>query len=102
MTYSWEAIKEYVARKIAEALSTEILKIEVAAEDLGRPPEAKLGDLAFGCFKPAKMLGKSPADIAKDLQAKLGKGDHTIEGVAAAGPYLNVTLKTGDLVARIV
>ena len=102
MTYSWEAIKEYVARKIAEALSTESWKVEVAAADLSKPPDMKFGDLAFGCFKPAKQLGRSPADIAKDLAVKLAKGDHTIESVTATGPYLNITLKTGDLVARIV
>lgn len=102
MTYTWEAIKQHVARKIAEASSTDDSKVEVGVEDLAKPPNAKLGDLAFGCFGLAKRFGKSPADIAKELEAKLGKGDHTIESVAAAGPYLNITLKTGDLVARIV
>lgn len=102
MTYTWDALKQHVARRISETLSTDALKIEVGAEDLGKPPDAKLGDMAFGCFKPAKQLGKSPADIAKMLAAEFSKGDHTIESVAATGPYLNVTLKTGDLVARIV
>ena len=61
MTYTWEAIKLHVARKISEALSTEALKVEVGIEDLGKPPDAKLGDMAFGCFKASKQLGKSPA-----------------------------------------
>lgn len=102
MTYTWEAIKLHVARKISEALSTEALKVEVGIEDLGKPPDAKLGDMAFGCFKASKQLGKSPADVAKDIAGKLGEGDHTIESVSATGPYLNVTLKTGDFVSRIV
>jgi arginyl-tRNA synthetase len=102
MSYTWDAIRQHVARKISEAASTDSLKIEVGVEDLAKPPDAKLGDMAFGCFKLAKQSGKNPADIAKTLAAGLADGDHTIENVTVAGPYLNITLKTGDLVARIV
>lgn len=102
MSYTWEAIKQHVARRIAESAASAEREAEVKAEDLVPPPDPKLGDMALGCFKLAKFLGKSPADVAKDLADKLGKGDHTIESAAATGPYLNITLKTGDLAARVV
>ncbi|MBI5654940.1 arginine--tRNA ligase [Candidatus Uhrbacteria bacterium] len=97
MTYTWQAILEHVARKIGEAAET-----EVKAEDLVTPPNSDLGDVAFGCFKIAKTKGKNPAEIAKELAAKLLKDDHTIESVSASGPYLNVVLRTGDFLSRII
>ncbi|MFA5186006.1 MAG: arginine--tRNA ligase [Patescibacteria group bacterium] len=97
MNYTWEAILEHVARKIGEAAEA-----EVKAADLVTPPDLDLGDIAFGCFKVAKMKGRNPAEMAKELEEKLKKGDHTIETVKAAGPYLNIVLHGGDLVSRVI
>jgi arginyl-tRNA synthetase len=49
-----------------------------------------MGDTAFPCFRAAKALGFSPAQLAQDLAAKI-----RIEGaeLVAAGPYLNLKLK---------
>lgn len=97
ISYSWDAIQAHVARRISE-----VIEIEVSVADFSPPPDAQLGDIAFGCFKAAKALGKSPVDIAKQIQEKLGKNDHTIVSATAAGPYVNILLSPGDLIARIV
>ncbi len=57
---------------------------------LERPRSGEMGDLAFPCFKAAKALGQNPAQLAKDLAAKLA-----VDGaeVVAAGPYLNLKLQ---------
>lgn len=76
--------------------------VAVAVDELLAPPDPKLGDLSFSCFKLAKLQSKNPAVIAKELVGKLGTGDHSIESVSAAGPYVNITLRSGDLAARII
>lgn len=51
------------------------------------PPDPKLGDYAFPCFK----LGGNPKEAAEKLKAKL-KLPEFIERVEVAGPYLNFYL----------
>ncbi len=91
--YAWDAILEHVAKKIGAEPS-----------DLVTPPDPKLGDLAFGCFKIAKEQKKSPAEVAKLLAIEISKDkkDHLIASASAAGPYVNITLKPGETVAHIV
>ena len=97
MTYTWDAILSHVARRIGEVAETEV---EVA--DLVTPPNPDLGDIAFGCFKLAKAQGKSPADIAQTISEALKKGDQTIASAVAAGPYVNLTLKAGEFILRVI
>ncbi len=87
----------HVARKLSDAAEA-----EVSPSDLVPPPDAELGDIAYGCFKLSKLKSKSPADIAKLLEEKIGAGDHTIRAAKAAGPYLNITLTAGDLISRVI
>lgn len=93
MTYAWDAILAHVAKKVG-----------AEPADLVAPPDPKLGDLAFGCFKIAKEQKKSPADVAKLLAEEISKDtkDHLIASASAAGPYVNITLKPGETIARIV
>lgn len=60
-------------------------------DDLAVPPDAKMGDIAFGCFELAKNLKKSPTQIATELSAKIAPKQY-IADVRAAGPYVNFTL----------
>lgn len=96
-TYTWDAVLSHVARRIGEASGG-----AVDASELVPPPNPDLGDIAFGCFRLAKAQKKAPADVAKDLVEKFKNGDQTIASVAAAGPYLNVTLKAGEFIFRVV
>lgn len=95
--YSWDAILSHVARRIGEESGS-----RVEPSELIPPPKPDLGDIAFGCFRIAKAQGKGPAEIAELLAEKLSQADHTIESASAAGPYVNVVLKSGDLINRIV
>lgn len=97
MATSWDAILHNAARALGDAAG-----VAVSEDDLTAPPDPKLGDISFGCFKLAKIKGKNPAEVAKELVGKLGTGDHSIESASAAGPYVNLTLRGGDLVNRIV
>ncbi len=60
----------------------------LAKEEIDRmvvvPPDPKLGDYAFPCFK----LGGNPKDAAQKLKEKL-KLPRTLSKVETAGPYLN-------------
>lgn len=97
MTYSWDAILKHVANRIGDETGTTIEILELVA-----PPKPELGDVAFGCFKLAKSQGKNPVEIAKELAVKLSKQDHAIGSATAAGPYVNIVLKPGDVINRIV
>jgi arginyl-tRNA synthetase len=90
--------------KILKDLATTVSKaagVKIEAQDFTTPPDTSLGDIALGCFKLAKELKKNPADIAKDLAAKI-KISPVIEKAAAAGPYLNLTLSAHQLVDSVV
>ena len=52
------------------------------------PPDQKLGDLAFPCFKLSKILRKAPHVIAQELQESLPASPY-LEAPVATGPYLN-------------
>ncbi len=57
-------------------------------DELERPPEAEMGDIAFPCFEVAKGQKKNPNEVAVELAAKIGpKG--FIKRVEAKGPYVN-------------
>ncbi|PWB38723.1 MAG: arginine--tRNA ligase [Parcubacteria group bacterium] len=62
----------------------------LTAESLSfdRPPDTKLGDLAFSCFDLAKQLKKNPAVVAEELTKDFS--DHPyLEQVKNFGPYIN-------------
>lgn len=97
MSTAWNVWTTDFARRLSDASEQPI-----RPEDIVTPPDQKLGDLAYGCFKLAKALGKSPAEIAKDLASKVGLEHSEFASVTAAGPYVNATLRTGDAVRRVV
>ncbi len=97
MTTAWSYWSSDIAKRLSELTGS-----TVEAGDIVVPPDAKLGDLAFGCFKLAKSMGKSPAEIAKDLASRLNTSHSDIASVSAAGPYVNILLSTGMAVHRVV
>jgi arginyl-tRNA synthetase len=93
-----------LAKRLSEVLGTTIKASEIVV-----PPDRTLGDFAYGCFKLAKGLaqsddwvGKSPADIAKDVASKIDLGQSDFVSASAAGPYVNFTLSIGEAVHRVV
>lgn len=65
------------------------------------PPNADMGDLALPCFKLAKSLRKSPAQIAEELAASLAKLNE-IEEAAPSGGFLNIRLAKGAFAEHVV
>ena len=59
------------------------------------PPNSEMGDLGFPMFGFAKVLRKSPAQIAQMVAAEL-------PGSTAIGPYVNVRLDRGELARDIL
>ncbi|MBC7385344.1 MAG: arginine--tRNA ligase, partial [Cryobacterium sp.] len=83
---------ERFARQAADALS-QVLPSPVSASALDVPPDTRLGDFAFPCFRMAKEARKSPADLAKELAGKLNEPGRLPDSLTAAavGPYVNFT-----------
>lgn len=97
MPYAWDAILQHVATVLRDEVG-----VAVKETDLVAPPDPTLGDLAYACFAAAKVSGKKPNEIAAAAAEKLKAGDHSIETVTAAGPYINIMLRTNDVVNRVV
>ncbi len=64
--------------------------------ELSAPPKVEMGDFAFGCFPLAKILQKSPNEVAeklvKEISGLINESDEAsdlIESVEAMGPYVN-------------
>lgn len=67
-------------------------------QDFAPTPNLKLGDFAFPCFKLAKTLKKSPADVARDLSESINARKlQYIASSAPAGPYINVFLRQSSV-----
>lgn len=60
--------KKRIAEKIAERVE---LQPEEIQEYIEIPPNRELGDYAFPCFRLAKILKKSPQEIANYLKEKI-------------------------------
>ncbi len=93
--------------KLAESLLPILKKMDPAAElepvykALVEPPNPDMGHLAFGCFIFAKVLKKSPAQVATDLKS-LWTDVEGIASVEAAGPYLNFKFSADFLALHTV
>ena len=88
--------------RLAEKLS-DVLQQPVTPSEIVTPPDNKMGDFAFGCFKLAKEKRMSPAELAKQLAGQLnGLESADIAKIEAAGPYVNFTLSTSEAVHRVV
>ena len=60
-----------IAQQILSALPEAPLEAADVASMLEVPPDTKLGDYAFPCFKLSKALRKSPMMIADQLAAAI-------------------------------
>ena len=90
---SWNQYQLEVAQFIADNLKKDVNEIVGSLEF---PPNPKLGDYAFPCFTFAKVLKKSPQEIAKDLASKF-KPTQLIKSATPAGGYINFsTIKVLD------
>jgi arginyl-tRNA synthetase len=84
---------ERFAKRAAQALGT-ALGTPVNASDLELPPDPKMGDFGFPCFKLSKQFRKSPPQVAQEIVQKMRDAGAVPPGleVAAVGPYVNFTV----------
>ena len=75
-----------IAKRLNEIMNIDVNELENFLEI---PPDKKLGDFAFPCFRLAKELKKAPPIIAQELKEKLTE-DEVIERVDVVGGYLNI------------
>lgn len=80
--------------EIAVKALNQVLTQKLQASDLEVPPDPKLGDFAFPCFKLAKEFRKGPPQVALQIVADLKAQGAMPENltVAAVGPYVNFTV----------
>ena len=89
--------------------------VDTDAVIVEKPPRAEMGDLAFPMFPFARILKRSPVEIAALIAGRIsGQGTAPIaeqtdqtNGVAAArvevqGPYLNVHLDRPSVTAEVI
>ncbi|MDR3606517.1 MAG: arginine--tRNA ligase [Oligoflexia bacterium] len=94
---------ERFARVAAKALS-EVLERPVQTSDLETPPDPKLGDFGYPCFKLSKEFRKGPPQVAEQLVAQLNAKKEllgTLEA-SAAGPYVNFRVPQGEVLQSLL
>jgi len=97
MTNLWYLVRDHIAQRVSA-----ILGVQVKAEDIMRPPKPDMGDLSFGCFQVAKTLNANPSEIAKRVVSEFGSDMRLVEKVEAQGPFVNVSIATGEFIHQLV
>ncbi len=90
--------KKIIAKKIEESTN---INSENIYEFIETPPNKKMGDYSFPCFKLAKELKKSPQIIANELKEKLVFENNEITKVDIAGGYLNFYVNGQMLISTV-
>ena len=87
-------IKKHVAERLHDKYASLVTEPALSCDDfagfLEYPPDDKLGDLAFPCFRLSKELRKAPPVIASTLAE--GLSDEIIGEATVAGGYLNIKI----------
>jgi len=96
--YTWQKAKQQVLQELKRAVGSGFVP---QADELTKPPDEKMGDVAFPCFDLAKKLKRNPAEIAQEIAAKIGPKEF-VSHVKAVGPYVNFTFDTGVLGGSVI
>ena len=91
--------KEEIAKTIAECVSIEANEIENYIEV---PPDSKMGDYAFPCFRLAKELRKAPPAIAQELKEKIKLDEGILEKIDVVGGYLNFFINKSSFAKAVM
>lgn len=88
-------IKDRLRKNIFKAVESIAENITMGAEEIivETPPKPELGDYAFPMFPFAKILKKSPVQIASQIAEMLDCDTADENSYLAAGPYVNVKIK---------
>ena len=85
--------KKYISQKI----NVDGVSQAEIYDMLALPPNTEMGDYALPCFKFAKVLRKSPVQIAETLCASLS-ADDVISEISAVNGYLNFKINKDGFV----
>lgn len=94
---AWNHWTEGIAKRLSEAAGTTVQPSEIVV-----PPDATLGDFAFGCFRLAKERKMNPTQLALEIVEAFDGTGLDLAKATAAGPYINFKLSTGSSVKRVV
>lgn len=86
-------------KKLISDLIESIIGINVY-DSIEVPPDSKMGDFAFPCFKLAKELRKAPQAIAEDIKCKISH--EMISKVEVVGAYLNFFIDKSSFSTNIL
>ena len=92
-----DKIKLDIVKSINKILKKDI----VLSVDFVCPPDSKMGDLSLPCFNLAKVINKSPLEIAQTLKDKLLEIE-IIESIKNTGPYLNFTFDKAKIANEVI
>ena len=91
--------KEEIAKQISKVTK---IQWEELANYLEIPPDTKLGDYAFPCFKLARTLKKAPPAIALEIKENINIENTVIEKIEVVGGYLNIFIDKKTLVENVL
>ena len=91
--------KKIIAEAISKATSIEENEIYGYIEI---PKDSTNGDYAFPCFKLAKVMKKSPIQIAEEIKEKISIDEEKILKIDIAGGYLNFYINKNMLVKEVL
>ena len=91
--------KRISAESISKCTNIEIEEIK---EYIEVPPDKKMGDYAFPCFRLAKSLKKAPPVIAEEIKEKIEIDNNIISKFEVQGGYLNFFVNNEALVKSVL
>ena len=86
---------------VAIAKATNIEKSEIHGY-IEIPKDTSNGDYAFPCFKLAKIMKKSPIQIAEDIKEKISIDEEKFLKIDIVGGYLNFYINKNILVKEVL
>ena len=87
-------LKRNIAKLIEEVTKIDTKELESYLEI---PPDSKMGDYAFPCFKLAKSLKKAPPVIATEISENINTNSPYIDKIEVVGGYLNIFVNKEEL-----
>ena len=91
--------KEKIAKLIGEVTKIDWKELETYLEE---PPDSKMGDYAFPCFKLARVLKKAPPVIATEIKKSINLDGSYIEKIEVVGGYLNIFVNKEELTKSVL
>lgn len=91
--------KDEIAKSISKAIEVDSEEIKGYIEI---PPDKKMGDYAFPCFKLAKILKKAPPVIAEEIKEKIVISSEIISKFEVQGGYLNFFVNSKTLAKTVL